>query len=253
MPSNDQPTDNHSQSDSRNKPELGPSTAESARSARLHTAWTKAWKDDGLLSRIWDDLFQLKTAGWHEIANWIKGAALILGASLTILIATAACDIAGQVLSHLSAIPAAPTGDGHGLWGTVDHPIRVFLAHQAAHLAVTPGALYAAWEIAGLVGLIGGFFGNAGARITWTVFGAGSLAMIWSTTPPGGRAAATGLAAFMWAMASIIALRGLTLRPVVHNHPPQYQFNPELHLHATITAPDGHHGRPHHNGYTIPR
>ncbi|HEX2300820.1 MAG TPA: hypothetical protein VHH34_20320 [Pseudonocardiaceae bacterium] len=43
----------------------------------------------------------------------------------------------------------------------------------------------------------------------------------------------------MWALASIFALRGLTLRPIVHNHPPQFQpqFNPALHLHATIPAP----------------
>jgi hypothetical protein len=44
--------------------------------------------------------------------------------------------------------------------------------------------------------------------------------MIWSASPAGGRAAATGLAALMWALASIFALRGLTLRPIVHNHPP---------------------------------
>ncbi|MEU6867764.1 hypothetical protein ABZ924_31785 [Streptomyces sp. NPDC046876] len=61
--------------------------------------------------------------------------------------------------------------------------------------------------------------------------------MIWSAAPAGGRAAATGLAALMWALASIFALRGLTLRPIVHNHPPPYRFNPALHLHATIPAP----------------
>jgi hypothetical protein len=27
---------------------------------------------------------------------------------------------------------------GHGLWGAVDHSIRVFLAQQAAHLNVAP-------------------------------------------------------------------------------------------------------------------
>ncbi|GGV45799.1 hypothetical protein ABZY00_32075 [Streptomyces griseoflavus] len=47
-------------------------------------------------------------------------------------------------------------------------------------------------------------------------------------------AAATGLAALMSALASAFALRGLTLRPIVHNHPPQ--FNPELHLHAPAPA-----------------
>ncbi|MFG2985588.1 zeta toxin family protein [Streptomyces sp. NPDC048258] len=82
---------------------------------------------------------------------------------------------------------------------------NVFFAQQAAHLSVAPAALYAFWQLAGLLGLVGGFFGNAGARITWVLFGCGSLAMIWSASPAGGRAAVTGLAALMWALASIFA------------------------------------------------
>jgi hypothetical protein len=39
----------------------------------------------------------------------------------------------------------------------------------------------------------------------------------------------------MWALASIVALRGLSLRPVIKNHPPE--FRPELHFHAAIPAP----------------
>lgn len=37
------------------------------------------------------------------------------------------------------------------------------------------------------------------------------------------------------------ALRGLNLRPIVHNHPPQFQrqFSPALHIHATLPAPAG--------------
>ncbi|MFE1884163.1 hypothetical protein [Streptomyces diastatochromogenes] len=89
----------------------------------------------------------------------------------------------------------------------------------------------------GLLSLIGGFFRNAGARITWALFGGVTLAMVWSASPDGGRAAATGLATPMWALASIFALRGLTLQPIVHNHPPQYQFNSGFHLHATLSAP----------------
>ncbi|WP_237694010.1 hypothetical protein [Streptomyces sp. SID2888] len=146
-------------------------------------------------------------------------------------------DIASATLKGLSAVPVTGAGDSSGLWGTVDHPVRLFLADQATHLSVAPAALYAFWQLTGLLGLVGGFFGNAGARIAWVLFGIGSLAMIWSAAPVGGRAAATGLAALMWALASIFALRGLTLRPIVHNHPPQYQFNPALHLHATIPAP----------------
>ncbi|MFI1568365.1 hypothetical protein ACH4ZX_36005 [Streptomyces sp. NPDC020490] len=207
------------------------------RLARLRAAWKKSWEEGGFLYQRWEEVFQARHASWHEVANWIKAAALFGGLSLIVLMLDAAGDIASATLKGLSAVPASSGGDGGGLWGTVDHPVRVFLADQAAHLSVAPAALYAFWQLTGLVGLVGGFFGNAGARIAWLLFGIGSLAMIWSAAPAGGRAAATGLAALMWALASMFALRGLTLRPVVHNHPPHYQFNPALHLHATIPAP----------------
>ncbi|WP_229891635.1 hypothetical protein [Streptomyces lavendofoliae] len=92
----------------------------------------------------------------------------------------AAGDIASATLKVLSAVPASDARNGSGLWDTVDHPVRVFLADQAAHLPVAPAALYAFWQLTGLVGLVGGCFGNAGARIAWLLFGLGSLAMIWS-------------------------------------------------------------------------
>ncbi|WP_333746123.1 hypothetical protein [Streptomyces sp. IBSBF 2950] len=207
------------------------------RLARLRAAWKESWEEGGFLYQRWEEVFQARHASWHEVANWIKAAALFGGLSLIVMMVDAASDIASVTLKGLSAIPATNVGDGSGLWGTVDHPVRVFLADQAAHLSVAPAALYAFWQMTGLLGLVGGFLGNAGARIAWLLFGIGSLAMIWSTAPAGGRAAATGLAALMWALASMFALRGLTLRPIVHNHPPQYQFNPALHLHATIPAP----------------
>lgn len=209
------------------------------RLARLRAAWRESWKEGGFLYQRWEELLQAQHAGWHEIAVWIKTAGLLAGLSLIVMMVDAAGDIASATLRGLSNVPATAAGDGSGLWGTVDHPVRAFLADQAAHLAVAPAALYAFWQLAGLLGLIGGFFGNAGARIAWTLWGLTSLAMIWSAAPAGGRAAATGLAALMWALASAVALRGLTLRPIVHNHPPQFmpQFNPELHLHTALPAP----------------
>ncbi|MCF3143690.1 hypothetical protein [Streptomyces platensis] len=206
------------------------------RLARLRAAWKESWQEGGFLYQRWEEVFQARHASWYEVANWIKAAALVGGLSLIVILVDAAGDIAAAALKGLSAT-ATGAGDGSELWGTVDHPVRLFLADQAAHLAVAPATLYAFWQLTGLLGLVGGIFGNAGARIAWVMFGIGSLAMIWSAAPAGGRAAATGLAALMWALASIFALRGLTLRPIVHNHPPQYQFNPALHLHATIPAP----------------
>ncbi|MGW2952785.1 hypothetical protein [Streptomyces eurythermus] len=207
------------------------------RFAGLRQAWEASWEQGGFLYERWEDLFQARRLGWHEMANWIKAVLSLAGLCAVIVLLDAAGDITSAALKGLSDVPATSARDGSGLWGTVDYPVRVFLADQAAHLAVAPAALYAFWQLTGLLGLVGGFFGNAGARIAWVLFGIGSLAMIWSAAPAGGRAAATGLAALMWALASIFALRGLTLRPVVHNHPPQYQFSPELHLHATIPAP----------------
>ncbi|APE26782.1 hypothetical protein [Streptomyces venezuelae] len=209
------------------------------RLGRLHAAWKTSWKEGGFLYKRWEEVGQARHVSWHEAANWIKAALLFGGLSLIVLMLDTASDIASATLKGLSDVPASGAGDGSGLWGTVDHPIRVFLADQAAHLPVAPAALYAFWQLTGLLGLLGGFLGNAGARIAWLLFGIGSLAMIWSATPTGGRAAATGLAALMWALASIFALRGLTLRPIVHNHPPQFQpqFSPALHLHATLPAP----------------
>ncbi|MFF8431111.1 hypothetical protein ACF07Y_39445 [Streptomyces sp. NPDC016566] len=207
------------------------------RLAKLRAAWKASWEEGGFLYQRWEEVLQARHGSWHEVATWIKAAALFGGLSLIVMMVDAAGDIASATLKGLSAAPATGAGDGGGLWGTVAHPVQVFLADQAAHLAVAPAALYAFWQLAGLLGLIGGFLGNAGPRITWVLFGIGTLATIWSAAPAGGRAAATGLAALMWALASIFALRGLTLRPIVHNHPPQYQFNAALHLHATIPAP----------------
>ncbi|MFE6526078.1 hypothetical protein [Streptomyces sp. NPDC057794] len=218
--------------------ELPPARKARPRLARLRTAWRESWEQGGFLYQRWQEIYQARHAGWHEVAIWIKTAALLAGISLVIMMVDTAGDIISAALRGLSDVPPSNAGDGSGLWATVDHPIRVFLADQAAHLAVAPAALYAFWQLTGLLGLIGGFLGNAGARIAWTLFGIASLAMIWSAAPAGGRAAATGLAALMWALASILALRGLTLRPIVHNHPPQFmpQFNPTLHLHATLPA-----------------
>ncbi|MFD6114034.1 hypothetical protein ACFWG0_28600 [Streptomyces yangpuensis] len=244
MPHNNQPVngnDNPSFLDLLNQ--MQPSAAEldgkhgTGPLAKLRAAWKETWKEGGFLYQRWEEVLQARQGSWHEAATWVKTTLLLGGLSLIVLMLDAAGDVVSAALKGLSDVPATSGSDGSGLWGTVDHPVRVFLADQAAHLSVAPAALYAFWQLTGLLGLVGGFFGNAGARIAWLLFGIGSLAMIWSAAPAGGRAAATGLAALMWALASIFALRGLPLRPIVHNHPPQYQFNPALHLHATLPAP----------------
>ncbi|MEH0450307.1 hypothetical protein QA811_44050, partial [Streptomyces sp. B21-102] len=198
MPSNDKPIngqENPSFLDVLNQTPPPPDAKDWPRPKRfagLRAAWKASWEEGGFLYQRWEEVFQAWHASRHEVATWIKATALFGGLSLIVMMMNAAGDIASATLKGLSDIPATSASDGSGLWGTVDHPIRVFLADQAAHLAVAPAALYAFWQLTGLLGLVGGFFGNAGARIAWLLFGIGSLAMIWSAAPAGGRAAATG-------------------------------------------------------------
>ncbi|MFF5859896.1 hypothetical protein ACFY8B_30485 [Streptomyces sp. NPDC012751] len=209
------------------------------RFARLRQAWDTSWEEGGFLYQRWDEVARARHAGWHQIAPWLKAAVLLAGASLIVIMVDTAGDVASAALKGLSAVPATntDTGDGSGLWGTVDHPVRVFLADQAAHLAVTPAALYAVWQLTGVFSLVGGFLGNTGARLIWLLFGIASLAMVWSASPAGGRAAATGLAALLWALAGIVALRGLTLRRVAIGRPATVTARPEIHVLMQPPAP----------------
>ncbi|GAA2225088.1 hypothetical protein [Streptomyces indiaensis] len=209
------------------------------RFARLREAWDASWEKGGFLYERWEELNQACPAGWHGMSNWIKATiALALLCSVIVLL-YAASDIVTAVLHRLSAaIPATEppgTDTTSGLWGMIDNPIRSYIGQHSAGLTVPGSTVYAFWQLTGLAGLIGGFAGSAAARIAWLLWGGSSVAMVWAASPADGR-----IVALLWALASVFALRGLTLRPVVHtyNSPPvmQPEFRPELHIHATIPA-----------------
>jgi hypothetical protein len=83
----------------------------------------------------------------------------------------------------------------------------------------------------GLFGLVGGFFHSTGARVTYTLWGAVSIGMVWSASPDGGRTVAAGIAVLAWTIASVFALRGLCLRPVIHTaFQPHIAIRPEVHI-----------------------
>jgi hypothetical protein len=216
------------------------------RRAALRAWWTAAWAEGGVLYRRWDDVFKARTAGWHDMATWIKATLALTTLALVIALLDTATDVVITVLQHLAttlsdAQPSAPDAP-HGLGGVIDNPVHSYINQHSAGLSVSPAALYLFWQLTGVLGLIGGFAGNVGARITWVLWGCATVAMVWAASPAGGRTVAAGLAALMWALASIVALRGLTLQRVIviDNYLPE--FRPELHLHATIPAPAGDGG-----------
>ncbi|MET8724104.1 hypothetical protein [Streptomyces misionensis] len=214
------------------------------RFAGLREAWDASWEQGGFLYERWEELFQARRLGWHEMANWIKAMLSLTGICAVIILLDAAGDIVSTALHHLSAtrtvIEPPDTETTSGLWSVVDNPVRSYIGQHSAGLPVPGSAVYAFWQLTGLAGLIGGFAGSTGARILWTGWGLSGVAMVWSATPDGSRTLAAGIAALMWALASIFALRGLSLRPVI-NTPvpaaPQVNVYPAFHF-PPQPAPD---------------
>ncbi|MFC9183336.1 hypothetical protein ACFTZJ_22005 [Streptomyces globisporus] len=218
------------------------------RFAQLRTAWDASWEEGGFLHARWEELRQAPQAGWHLMANWIKALLILTGVCAVIILLDTAGDVFDAALSRLADTdPATRAGTtaASELWGVVDHPIRSYITENTAGLSVSASAVYTFWQLVGWFGLIGGFIGSTGARITWTCWGAGSVLAVWSATPADGRTVATGIAVLAWTTASTLALRGLSLRPVVTNFlppapafQPQIEIRPEIHIPAPAPAPD---------------
>ncbi|MFI8769516.1 hypothetical protein ACIGN6_32055 [Streptomyces sp. NPDC053792] len=232
-------------------PTSKPSPKSSAR-ARLDAAgawWNRAWEKDGVLHGVWEDIRRAPKADWHGLAHWIKALVLVVAAVVMVMLLGAAAGVLGALTDTVTTAVPRPhvdlEHDTSGIWPTLTTPIRDFLDGQAAHLPALSGAtVYTLWQATGLIGLIGGFMRISGARILWTLWGTGSIWIVWSASPAGGRVLAAALAAVVWALASIPALRGLTFRPIIHNYQaapaaPVFspEFRPELHLHAMLPAP----------------
>ncbi|MEF3117587.1 hypothetical protein [Streptomyces chrestomyceticus] len=101
-----------------------------------------------------------------------------------------------------------------------------------------------AWQAVGAVSLLLGFLRFTGARLTWTAWGAATVAMVWAGAPGPGRQVAVGITLLAWAVLSLFALRGLSLFPAafvhvdVHNQaPPAPQVRAEIHLPKAAPTP----------------
>ncbi|NEA14140.1 hypothetical protein [Streptomyces halstedii] len=213
------------------------------RFAQLRTGWNASWEQGGFLHGRWEELRQAPQAGWHLMANWIKALLILTGVCAVIILLDTAGDIFDTTLNRLAGTSAASE-----LWGVVDNPIRAYIAQHTTALTISSSVVYTLWQLVGWFGLIGGFIGATGARITWTCWGAASVLAVWSAAPADGRTVATGIAVLAWTIASTLALRGLSLRPVVNNFlpptpafQPQIEIRPEIHTPAPAPASDEVH------------
>ncbi|GHD52242.1 hypothetical protein [Streptomyces galbus] len=204
------------------------------RLAGLREAWDASWKQGGLLYERWEDVRHAHFAGWHGMANWIKEALSLASVCAFIIALDAAGDIVSAVAHQIaSATPQtqAASETSNRFWAVIDTPVRSYIAQHSAGLAVSGSAVYAFWHAVGLFGLIGGFFHSTGARITYSLWAMASVAMVWSASPADSRTVATGIAVLAWTITSVLALRGLSLRPVIHMaFQPHIDIRPEVHV-----------------------
>lgn len=213
------------------------------RFARLRAGWDASWEQGGFLQDRWEDLRRAPELGWHGMANWVKVALGLAGICTVIILLNGATDILADTLYRLlTAVPRVQVGadTSTGVFAVVDQPIRTYIAAHSAALPISASTIYTVWQVVGLFGLVGGFFRSSGARLTWTAWGAASIAMVWDAAPDEGRTIATGLAVLAWTAASAFALRGLTLRPTffTHIHNAGHQIEPHIHLPAAPPAED---------------
>ncbi|MFH8558908.1 hypothetical protein ACH4FE_35700 [Streptomyces celluloflavus] len=176
--------------------------------------WKQATGKHGCLTRRLNDLQDASTYGWPKTATWIK--TLLAVAAFTAV--ALALRWAGTLLiqaGHALPWPITAIADPTGLLATIDHPVRHYLDTHTAALPVSATTTYATWQAVGAASFILGCLRSTGARLTWTAWGAATVAMVWAQTPATGREVATGLAVLAWTSTSTLALRGLSLRPVL--------------------------------------
>lgn len=155
------------------------------------------------------------------------------------------------LLSHL--LPHVPglTEMVDQVCATVDDPVRRYLSTHSQALPITAATTYSIWKAVGFGSLLLGFFHNRPARFIWTVWAATTVPMVWVATPGPGRPVATAVALLAWAVLSVLALRGLRLRPPafihvdVHNEaPPAPQVEVRAEIHTTAPT--------HYMPYVLP-
>ncbi|MBO8189224.1 hypothetical protein [Streptomyces spirodelae] len=201
---------------------------------------TTAATGPGWFGRRIDDLDFALTHGWRPAAAWIKTVTVTAGLMAAFF---ALRWLASTLLGWAHALPwTLPTARDHtGLLATIDQPVHHYLAAHTAPLPITAATAYSTWQAVGVVSFLLGTARFGGARLTWTAWGAATVAMVWAGTPEPGRPVAAGIALLAWAAPSLLALRGLSLSPTafiqVHNqapHPPEVRA--EIHLPKTEHA-----------------
>ncbi|WP_051866165.1 hypothetical protein [Streptosporangium roseum] len=101
----------------------------------------------------------------------------------------------------------------------ITKPVHDYITAHAAGLPAGAEAIWSVWTLTGpILWLICWLTKSWGARLAWVLYGAGTVAMVYSASPAAGQLLAAGVAVLYWAALSVFALRGIGRRPAVHVH-----------------------------------
>ncbi|MFF5881057.1 hypothetical protein ACIQ9M_34510 [Streptomyces californicus] len=192
----------------------------------------------GWLRNRADDITTASRLGWSHTALWLKAAAVAGGLATTALLLGWAADL-GLQAAHALPWPTQKISDPTGLLTTIDQPVRHYLTSRTDQLPLTATTAYALWQATGALALVLGFCRSSGGRILWLLWGAFTVAAVFTATPAPGREVAAAIAALGWAGLSLFALRGISLSPTafINVHVPAPPAPPVPQLHATIHIP----------------
>ncbi|MFJ8746642.1 hypothetical protein ACIRL2_45805 [Embleya sp. NPDC127516] len=175
--------------------------------------WQHVRRPEGPLAARLRDLREAPDLGWRYMASWIRVAigtvGILAGAVVLVAIAGGIGDW-GQDHTRPGSLP-------RNLLLTVTDPVRHYLDTHTRSLPLDAATTFSLWAWTGLVALILAAWGSTGGRLTWLGWGAATTAMTWAGTDAPGREIAAAIAVLAWTLASVIALQGLTLRPIVFN------------------------------------
>ncbi|WP_433346891.1 hypothetical protein ACQP25_28505 [Microtetraspora malaysiensis] len=95
----------------------------------------------------------------------------------------------------------------------ITKPVHAYLTEHAAGLPITAEVLWKAWAVVGIGLWLLGWFRSWAVRLAWTLYGAGTVAMVYAGSPTAGQALAAGVAVLAWAVVSLPVFAGIGRRP----------------------------------------
>jgi hypothetical protein len=148
--------------------------------------------------------------GWSGTVAWIRA---VLSAVVALVFLTT-LGLFGQLAVDFWQHTLIGTHH-QGLLATVTGPVHAYITAHAVGLPTDAATVWALWQLAAPVLLILSMTGSLVARVAWCGYGAGTAAAVWMAAPDPGRPVALALTVTAWALASILALHGLRLGPLV--------------------------------------